>query len=115
MLRSRSSSGVAMRFCWEKLSFKKCDTRGVIVNDSTRCSCMPAKIRKNPVAIVAVRLIDISKDDRWARQIQCCQILIQQLPQSISDGRSTNDCNELFEKNFVVAYIARYRSIQLDT
>ena len=40
--------------------------RGVKVNDSTKYNWMPAKIRKNPVAIVAVRLIEISKDEGWA-------------------------------------------------
>lgn len=49
--------------CCENWSLKKCDTRGVIVNDSTTCNWMPAKMRKNPVAIVAVRLIEISKND----------------------------------------------------
>ena len=40
--------------------------RGVKVNDSTKYNCTPAKIRKNPVAIVAVRLIEISKDEGWS-------------------------------------------------
>ena len=52
--------------CCENLSFKKCDMRGVKVNDSTKYNWTPAKIRKNPVAIVAVRLIEISKDEGWA-------------------------------------------------
>ena len=36
-----------------------------MVNDSTRCNWRPVKIRKNPAAIVAVRLIEIPEDDEW--------------------------------------------------